>query len=80
MSARGAGREAAWSLLRTDPLSKESVNLIADAVMDAFAPEHRAEVLREAAENVRKRQHADHDHISCVPCFIFGAAADSITP
>lgn len=50
--AREAGRGAAQRLLHTDPLSKESVDLIADAVMDAFSPGHRAEVLREAADAV----------------------------
>lgn len=48
MTARDAGRAAAQALLRTDPLSEDSINLIADRVMDAYAPGHRAEVLAEA--------------------------------
>lgn len=47
-TARDAGRAAAQALLRTDPLSTDSINLIADRVMDAYAPGHRAEVLAEA--------------------------------
>lgn len=45
MTARDLGRAAAQAMLRTDPLSKESVDLIADKVMDAFAPGYRTEVL-----------------------------------
>jgi hypothetical protein len=63
MDAREAGRAAAQRLLHTDPLSKESVDMIADAVMDAFAPNHRAEVLREAAESVRRWADASEKHL-----------------
>lgn len=45
---RDLGRTAAQRLLRTDPLSTASIDLIADKVMDAYAPGHRAEVLAEA--------------------------------
>ncbi len=49
VTARDDGRAAAQAILRTDPLSKESIDLIADRVMDAYAPGHREEVLAEAA-------------------------------
>lgn len=53
MSARDDGRAAAQRLLRTDPLSKESVDMIADAVMDAFSIPYRAEVERELIRKMR---------------------------
>ncbi|WP_329131610.1 hypothetical protein OG552_10665 [Streptomyces sp. NBC_01476] len=49
MTARDDGRAAAQAMLRTDPLSKDSIDLIADRVMDAYAPGHREEVIAEAA-------------------------------
>lgn len=52
MTARDEGRAAAQAMLRTDPLSEDSINLIADAVMNAYAPGHRAEVLREVRRTV----------------------------
>jgi hypothetical protein len=53
------GRAAAQNLLRTDPLSEASINLIADAVMNAYAPGHRAELLAEAAATMQARIDAD---------------------
>lgn len=47
-----------------------------ERLIDAF----RDEVLREAAEKLRKQQHAGHDQIKCVPCFIYGHAADLVDP
>jgi hypothetical protein len=63
-TARDLGRAAAQKLLRTDPLSKHSINLIADAVMNAYAPGRRAEVLAEVQASIedpaRRREAAVH--------------------
>lgn len=55
MTARDDGRAAAQALLRTDPLSTDSINVIADAVMDAYAPGHRVEALAETAVRADER-------------------------
>lgn len=44
----------------------------ANALIDAFA--------HELAEKVRARRHQHHDHIECVPCFMYGECADLIDP
>lgn len=59
MTPRDLGRAVAQNLLRTDPLSEASINLIADAVMDAYAPGHRDEVLAEVAATMQARIDAD---------------------
>lgn len=42
--------------------------------MDAY----RAEVLRKAAQKLRQQCNEGHDQIKCVPCFIYGYAADMV--
>lgn len=49
MTARDDGRAAAHALFRTGALPADSINAIADRVMNAYAPGHREEVLAEAA-------------------------------
>lgn len=34
----------------------------------------------ELAEKIRKQRHESHDHVSCLPCFIYGEAASLISP
>jgi len=43
-----------------------------NAFIDAYA--------HELAERVRDQRHDGHDQIKCVPCFIYGHAADLIDP
>lgn len=48
----------------------------ASRLIDAF----QAQVLREAAEKLRKQRDDGHDETKCVPCFMYGHAADLIDP
>lgn len=68
MSARGA---LAMDLLNAG-LAREHV--------DRRTRDFRDEVLREAAEKLRKQRHDRHDQIKCVPCFMYGHVADLIDP
>lgn len=41
---------------------------------------YRDEVLRKAAEKLRKQRDDGHDETKCVPWFMYGHAADLIDP
>lgn len=48
--------------------------------VDRRMADFRDEVLREAAEKLRKQRDDGHDETKCVPCFMYGHAADLIDP
>lgn len=56
-----------------DPSYSESIRrAVAQGVLDKHA--------HDLAEKIRGLQKQDHDHIDCVPCFVYGEAADLIDP
>lgn len=73
-TARDDGREAAWALLWSDPLTRGAVDMIADRVMDAFAPGYAHELAEKIRHSEKLRDYTD-DHMS--DC---NMAADLIDP
>ena len=63
-----------------DGLLPALARLVGEANATKLMADYRDAHARELAERVRNQRHEGHDQIKCVPCFIYGHAADLIDP
>ncbi|MFE0101185.1 hypothetical protein [Streptomyces sp. NPDC059009] len=58
----------------------DALGTLPQPLRDVLVTEIYDAIAHELAEKIRGAQHEHHDHIRCVPCFVYGEAADLIDP